>query len=108
MDLLSATNMYAMPRNCGDAIGGVLDNDEYPYHSVISANAAGDTPYTVLTPLFSEVERTFMARMFLMWDPTIPNGCAPGSTCTSIPIPLGHLPWQFSAVAVQNVTWVVS
>jgi hypothetical protein len=105
-DLLLATTRRGDQLECEDTMGGELDN-EYPYRGLISNNVAWDGPETVLTAGFSEVNQTFKARMFLMWDPTIPNGCTPGRTCTSIPIPLGYVSWQFSADAVQNVTWVV-
>jgi hypothetical protein len=71
----------------------------------------------------SENARVFKANMYLMWNAALPAGCVPPSTtplgnasyqtspgqnCTSIPIPLGSVPWTTCADAIftqnTNVT----
>ena len=82
--------------------GGVLDT-RYP--AQIGPDES-DSPGIVglLQPLYAEVDFTFMARMYLMWDPLLPTGCTTGRDCTSIPVPLGFTSWGFSAVAQQGLT----
>jgi glutamate dehydrogenase (NAD(P)+) len=40
-----------------------------------------------------------MAWIMDTWDPALPGGCTPGSTCTSIPVPLGNVNWNWSGDA---------
>ncbi len=69
----------------------------------ITNDTAQDSPYIPLPPIWGEVKRAFSATMYLMWDPALPVGCKPGYTCTSIPIPLGSLNWQWTGDAINTL-----
>ncbi|MCC7157777.1 MAG: hypothetical protein IT161_24565 [Bryobacterales bacterium] len=105
-----------------------LDN-HYPYGtpggSLFSVNRPNDTatdnPAINLTSTWGEAQRLFSATMYLMWDPTLPAGCTAAtatnaSTCTSIPVPLASVAWQFPGNAINTLqtqpppngtTWLV-
>jgi hypothetical protein len=62
-----------------------------------------DNPSTTLdSSQYKEETRSFSATMFLMWDPALPGGCIPSSSCTSIPVPLGYVSWTWSGDANFN------
>lgn len=78
----------------------------YPYGSA-DATSTNDNPGAHLNPPFTTSE-VMSARMFLMWDPTLPSPCTAAytdkdgphpSTCTSIPVPLGYVDWSWSGAA---------
>jgi hypothetical protein len=100
-------------------VGGLrigLDEGWYPYATTFNnANQALDFPNVDVTldndDAVAEVAVRFAARMYVLWDPALPNGCTPAtkvggaeatvSYCTdSIPIPLGHIAWGFSGDAI--------
>jgi hypothetical protein len=103
-----------------------LDN-HYPYGtpggSLFSVNrpndTASDNPAISLNPTWGEAQRLFSATMYLMWDATLPSGCTAAtssspSTCTSVPVPLASVAWQFPGVAINTLvsqangtTWLV-
>ncbi len=87
-----------------------------------------DGPAVPLLSTWAEAAREFSATMYLMWDPTLPSGCAAAhnvgntvptanstaSSCTSIPIPMASIAWQFAADGINtlqpranNTTWTV-
>jgi hypothetical protein len=81
-----------------------LDNT-YPYAS--GTHNATDKPYVPLSPE-AELQRSFQATMYLMWDPALPSGCTPAtanqqSQCSSIPVPLGSVGWSFSGCAINTL-----
>jgi hypothetical protein len=55
-----------------------LDN-AYPYTNV-SPTTTYDSPATNLPSSYGEGWETFMATMYLMWDPGLPSGCSPAKT----------------------------
>jgi len=84
----------------------------YPYSTGPSAN---DSPPAPLSPE-AELQRSFNATMYLLWDPAIPPAdqqtCSPAqleagsgvaTTCASIPIPLGWVSWGFSGCAINTL-----
>jgi hypothetical protein len=103
-----------------------LDN-HYPYGtpggSLFSVNRPNDTvtdnPGINLNAVWGESQRLFSATMYLMWDPSLPSGCTPAtaisaSNCTSIPVPLASVAWQFPGNGINTLqnqingtTWVV-
>lgn len=90
----------------GAALGGVLDKT-YPYQLPPFPRDTGltenDTPqYELPQPPFIEMSYTFNARMFLMWNSTLP---------ASISVPLGFTSWGFFATGrLDQLThvWVPS
>ena len=69
------------------------------------------------TPInYNEVEQSFSATTYLLWDPALPLGCTPAtttgngsstttkqSTCSgSIPIPLGNISWSWSGDGIDT------
>jgi hypothetical protein len=102
----------------------VLDN-HFPYGDTVTVTRPNDTawdaPTFALLSTYVEVQRLFAATMYLMWDPTLPSGCAAASsagpsTCTSIPIPVGSVAWNFPGNGINTLapyatgnltTWVV-
>jgi len=84
----------------------------YPYPAV-NANTTYDTPSTNLVSSYGELERSFTATMYLMWDPALPAGCAPAtttaqgvstaSTCTSSPVPLSSVQWHWSGCGINTL-----
>lgn len=115
-----------------------LDN-WYPYVTAPGVpNTTNDSPGTVLAATYQgapipigEGADSFKTRMYLMWDPALPAGCAPASTtqgqnrtvtspsgtCTgSIPVPLGYVDWGFQGDAINtlvnqtrtNTTWLLN
>lgn len=88
----------------------------YPYFNGPDyANATWDSPGRGLLSTWGEGAEPFDATMYLLWDPALPAGCIPAwtdintvpyytdhaSTCTSIPIPLGSVHWNWSACAIN-------
>jgi hypothetical protein len=101
-----------------------LDNN-YPF-TTVSATKSNDSPEFPLNQsqnntYSAEIIRSFSARTYLMWDPTLmangAGGCsaasrlatvngitANASTCDgSIPVPLGSVPWSFSGDAINTL-----
>lgn len=111
----------------------------YPYGlpggNQFSINRPNDTvtdnPSVSFNTSWGEVARAFQATMYQMWDPTLPTGCVAAhnvgatvatagtvpSNCTSIPVPLASMSWQFGGDAINTLqvqpppngtTWTVS
>jgi hypothetical protein len=72
----------------------------YPYATGTSTQ---DSPSMGLSSAsYTKEARAFSASMYLLWDPALPAGCTPGSSCTSIPVPLGSVSWGFSGTATYS------
>jgi hypothetical protein len=95
-------------------------DDVYPFSSGIANQQVGNvTQDSPRTPLAPEISQSFGADMYLLWDPAIPpsgqSSCTPAtvaskvpgvgspSTCSSNPVPLGHIHWQWSGDAVDTL-----
>lgn len=98
-------------KTCNLVIETALDNT-FPY---AYGDSAADSPAWPLDSTDTRVTRTFAARMYLLWNPALPSGCTlPATsregTCTSIPVPLGYLDWQFNggAQARPSGNWTPS
>jgi hypothetical protein len=85
----------------------------YPYpFAPASTTTTFDSPNSSLPSNYGELQRSFTATMYLMWDPTIPTGCTPAQTsgngvstpsqCTSIPIPLSSVQWHYSGCGINS------
>ena len=80
-----------------------LDTSD-PYRS-LSPDETEDNPGAQLMLPFTTESEVMSARMYLMWNRTLPSGCIlPGAgigagTCTSISIPLGFVDWSWSGAA---------
>lgn len=74
--------------------GTALDNAN-PYSNQPTATTAEDTPTTPLASGWTELETTFSATMYLMWDPGLPN---------SIRIPLASLGWRWAGDGINTLT----
>jgi hypothetical protein len=102
--------------------GPGLDN-WYPYKTDPGQpNTTNDSPGMNLAAFDShdaqipmgEGAESFVATMYLMWDPALPSGCLTASTnpegqstpshCTSIPIPVGNVSWGFGGDAINSLT----
>ncbi len=82
--------------------GGPGLDSEYPYEAELGFNqAVTDAPFSPLPPTYIAASRSFSATMYLMWQSTDSN-IAP----TSIPVPMGYVPWSFSGSTAQtNGNW---
>jgi hypothetical protein len=96
-----------------------LDN-VYPYVNGGNFNDSPRSPVNYSlggTPInYNEVEQSFSATTYLLWDPALPLGCTPAtttgngsstttkqSTCSgSIPIPLGNISWSWSGDGIDT------
>lgn len=79
--------------------GTGLDTD-YPYSTKVSEH---DAPTISLDPSkYTSEARSFSAKMYFLWDPVLPSGCIPGTSCTSIPTPLGSVSWGWSGTAIYS------
>jgi hypothetical protein len=86
------------------SIAGV--DGQYPYQGQINPASTSDSPTSDLPPTYVTLTRNFNATMYLLWQST-----APGTT--SIPVPLGYIPWTFIATATnigtqQAPSWTAS
>lgn len=130
--ILDATSGVGTVHSCTTPSPGLpaLDGN-YPYgipgatmFGVTRPNdTATDGPYAALvntgSPTRYEVKRTFQATMYLMWDPTLPSGCAaahntgstvqsPGSVasnCSSIPVPIASTLWYHNGDAINTLAY---
>jgi hypothetical protein len=76
--------------------GTGLDTD-YPFATGTSTQ---DSPsLSLVSSSYSQEARSFSANMYLLWNPALPSGCTPGSSCTSIPVPLESVSWGWSGTA---------
>jgi hypothetical protein len=85
------------------AAGGELDNT-FPYVSQgVPNDTVFDSPnWRLPSPSqdpYTHIIFSFSARMFLMWESTLPSSCDQTGLCTFIPVPLGFTSWNFSATA---------
>jgi len=96
------------PRRSICTTTNALDN-QYPYadpNKLRLPEQVDDSPFMFLQG-YARRERDFAARMFLLWDPTLPAGCTPSKStgtqapCDSIPVPLGYVDWRFIASAIR-------
>jgi hypothetical protein len=117
--IYSAGRFSCLPKgwNGKPTSGTPILDTTYPYSSAAttSSNATDDSPRI---PLGGETGITFHAWTYLMWDPAIPpigqetctpasvgaNGVPAPSTCSSIPVPLGHIDWQWSGDAINTLS----
>ena len=82
-----------------NAAGTGLDSG-YPY---VTGTSTQDSPSLPLSSAsYTKEARAFSASMYLLWDPALPVGCTPGSTCSSIPVPFGSVSWGFSGTATYS------
>lgn len=103
---------YAPPAAKTEGLDGL-----YPYPG---ASTTSDRPSRPLYAGEGEGAEAFDATMYVLWDPAIPpagqNSCVPAttdtstqpyrtaaSTCSSIPIPLASVRWQWSACAINSL-----
>ena len=106
------------PSNVGEGFDGL-----YPYPSrgdngMVTSDAPGRL---ALKHDMGEVGKKFDATMYTMWDPAIPAAgqasCVTAhsdtsttpytpiaSTCSSIPVPLGSIRWEWAACAINSST----
>ena len=82
-------------------LDNVYPNDNGPFTS--------DSPNTSLPPSLGDLAINESFSRYLMWDPTLPSGCTAAtptrsSTCTSIPVPLGYVSWNWTGGAI-NTLW---
>ncbi|MGH9561434.1 MAG: hypothetical protein ACRD3S_08260, partial [Terracidiphilus sp.] len=106
-DLISSTGANACPVNPDSGL-----DTTYPY-AAVTATTTYDTPASNLVSIYGELERSFTATMYLLWDPALPAGCAPASTtaqgtstvsnCTSTPIPLSSVQWHWSGCGINKL-----
>jgi len=103
---------------------GLDNNSPYPARSIATPyDTATDSPDVPLIATYAEEQRLFSAKMYLMWDPTLPGpgqaACTAASdlynpttnsktiaasTCTgSIPIPLASVAWTAAGDAINTV-----
>ncbi len=69
----------------------------YPY---ATGSSTSDSPNGGLNgSQYSSEGRSFTATMYLLWNPALPAGCMPGSSCTSVPVPLKSINWGWSGLA---------
>lgn len=79
------------------------------YTSNVNDDTSKDSPNINLLQRYGEVRRDFTATMYLMWNPTLPaancnpNDIIPPLSCTSIPVPLGTLSWQWTGDAINTL-----
>ena len=86
----------------------------YPY-GASNPTGTNDTPKISLPVIYGEGAQTFVATMYLMWDPALGNpNCPPAQdaaagnvqtaiTCTSIPIPVGSVQWSWAGCAMNTL-----
>jgi hypothetical protein len=72
----------------------------YPYDTGKSTKDSPSLPLD--SSAYSQEGRVFSAKMYFLWDPALPAGCTVGSSCTSIPVPLGSATWGFSGTATYS------
>jgi hypothetical protein len=107
-----------------DGYPGLDGNFPYgtPGASLFSVNRPNDTatdnPGVPFNAGWGELRRLFSAKMYLMWDPTLPSGCTAAtptseSNCKSIPVPLASIVWSYPGDAINTLqnqqngtTWV--
>jgi hypothetical protein len=89
----------------------------YPYER---GSIAADSPGQYMSQSWGEIKQQMSAKMYLMWNPVLPNGCAnpdgsPSGTCTSVPIPLGYWSWGWCGDATNTLsqqsngtTWILA
>jgi hypothetical protein len=78
-------------------LSGTGLDTQFPYDTGTSTH---DSPSVALqSSSYTSEARTFSAQMYLLWDPALPSGCTSGSSCTSIPVPLGSVSWGWSGTA---------
>ncbi len=95
-----------------------LDN-VYPYSSGAANSSAGfltgDSPATPLA--YKELAQTFIATMYLLWDPTLDAmgqstcsaasvtqaGVPTPSNCASIPVPIGSIGWKWKGDVIDTL-----
>jgi hypothetical protein len=98
-------------RSCPVTPEAGLDTS-YPY-AAVTATTTYDSPSVNLVSFYGEMQRSFTATMYLMWDPALPTGCSPASTtaklvsapsnCGSIPVPLSSVQWHFSGCSINTL-----
>lgn len=76
------------------AVSGV--DGAYPYQNQVNPPSTSDSPELQLPNAVETITRNFNATMYLLWQP-IP-------IATSIPVPLGYIPWTFNATATNGGT----
>lgn len=73
---------------------------QYPY---ATGTTTQDSPSVGLnSSTYNKEARAFSAKMYFLWDPALPAGCTVGSSCTSIPVPLGSITWGWSGTATYS------
>ncbi len=124
-----STIQYAVSPSNPPVLDVTADDLNYPYEDTGSnILKTSDSPDIRAEDDEGELQRNFSATMFLMWDPVLPSGCFPATSqsatqCSSIPVPLGYISWQFSGAmtntlntqsspnsdgAPNNTTWIVN
>jgi hypothetical protein len=80
---------------------------EWPYATGASTQ---DSPNIGLNSALYQTEaRAFSAQMYFFWDPALPAQCTPGTSCTSIPVPLGSVSWGWSGTAAyEEGNWTLT
>ncbi|GGA73511.1 hypothetical protein GCM10011507_26370 [Edaphobacter acidisoli] len=118
--LNSVTQLQIVPQNSTFTpftASNQLDGT-YPYFNGPGyANATWDSPGRGIESTWGEAAEPFNATMYVLWDPALPAGCTPAwtdtssvpyidhaSTCTSTPIPLGSVHWNWSACTINAGT----
>jgi hypothetical protein len=110
--VISATGPLACPATPQSGLDNV-----YPYPST-AATTTQDSPASQLSTSLGELQRSFSATMYLMWDPALPAGCIPASSvqnpngsftptasgCSSIPVPLGSVTWGWSGCSINTLS----
>jgi hypothetical protein len=102
---------YIPPTSAGTGLDGI-----YPYPQLSNISTADTPARSDLLAGLGEAAETFSAKMYVLWDPTLPAGCTPAttntsqqiytssqSTCTSIPVPLASVIWTWGACAINQL-----
>jgi hypothetical protein len=99
---------YKVSPSAAPVLDAQTGDRNYPYEDTyLNTLSTDDSPAIQLSSGEGELQRNFAATMYLMWDPLLPTGCIPATsksatvTCTSIPVPLGFISWQFSGAATN-------
>lgn len=106
---------YGLQRLSCKAPAGI--DTSFPYPDV-TATSTNDNPAADLDyPPFLLGTEVMSARMYLLWNPSLPAGCVlPGTltgsgTCTSIAVPIGYVDWRWSggaaAVDPDHYVWKI-
>jgi hypothetical protein len=101
-DVVVLITQNGSSKTCNVAVETALDNT-FPY---AYGDSTSDSPDWSFDSTDTRMTRTFTARMYLLWNPALPSGCTlpdtdlgQEGTCTSIPVPLGYVDWEFNGGA---------